>query len=84
MVPNANRPSKLQKMQAVKVAALPVRNDHGTFDHDQPELKTTNEVSEYIRDRTAAWEDHIARRKKFLPKPAPQPKRRSGKRRARR
>ena len=84
MVPNANRPSKLQKMQAVKVAALPIRNDHGTFDHDPPDLKTTNEVSEYIRDRTAAWEDQIARRKKFLPKVPQRPGRPGARRRARR
>ncbi|HTR87731.1 MAG TPA: alkaline phosphatase family protein [Reyranella sp.] len=63
-VPNANRPSKLQKMQAAKVASLPVPNEHGTYDHDQPDLKTSNEAAEYIRDRTAAWADHSARRRR--------------------
>jgi phospholipase C len=65
-VPNANRPSKVQKLQAAKVASLHVPNEHGTFDHDQPDLKTSNEVAEYIRDRTAAWENHAARRRRHL------------------
>jgi phospholipase C len=68
-VPNANRPSKLQKLQAAKVASLHVPNEHGTFDHDQPDLKTSNEVSEYIRDRTAAWENHATRRRQHLQRP---------------
>ena len=68
-LPNANRPSKLQKLQAAKVASLHVPNEHGTFDHDQPDLKTSNEVAEYIRDRTAAWENHAARRRQHLQGP---------------
>jgi len=68
-VPNANRPSKLQKLQATRVASLHVPNEHGTFDHDQPDLKTSNEVAEYIRDRTAAWENHAARRRRHLQGP---------------
>jgi phospholipase C len=70
LVPNANRPSKLQKLQAAKVASLHVPNEHGTFDHDQPALKTSNEVAEYIRDRTAAWENHTERRRRNLQGPA--------------
>ncbi len=61
ITPNANIPSKLQKTQANRVAALPVRNEQGTYDHDKPHLQTAAEVSNYIRDRTAAWEDHTAR-----------------------
>jgi phospholipase C len=67
-IPNANRPSKLQKLQAAKVASLHVPNEHGTFDHDQPDLKTSNEAAEYIRDRTAAWENHAERRHRHLHK----------------
>ena len=66
VIPNANRPSKLQKMQASRVANLPIPNEYGTYDHEQPNLQTTNEVSEYIRDRTAAWEDHSDRRRRRL------------------
>ncbi|MGD0190848.1 MAG: alkaline phosphatase family protein [Rhizomicrobium sp.] len=64
VVPNANRPSKIQKMQASRVAELPVRNEQGTYDHEQPPLKTSAQAAEYIRDRTAAWEDHTARRRR--------------------
>jgi phospholipase C len=71
MVPNANRPSKLQKAQAARVANLHVRNEHGTVDHDPPELTSANQTSEYIRDRTAAWEDHIARRHSHVASPPP-------------
>ena len=70
-VPNANRPSKLQLGQVARVANLPIPNEFGTYDHDKPLLKTSNEASEYIRDRTAAWEDHTARRRRLLPPPVP-------------
>jgi phospholipase C len=56
-------------LQAAKVASLHVPNEHGTFDHDQPDLKTSNEVAEYIRDRTAAWENHAARHRRHLQGP---------------
>jgi phospholipase C len=62
--PNASLPSKLQKMQASRVASLPVRNEQGTYDHDQPELKTAADASNYIRDRTAAWEMNTVRRRR--------------------
>ena len=64
VVPSASLPSKLQKMQASVVASLPVRNEQGTYDHDQPELKTAADVSSYIRDRTAAWELNTVRRRR--------------------
>ncbi|MBS0362966.1 MAG: phosphoesterase [Proteobacteria bacterium] len=63
-VPNAHKPSKLQKRQAGVVAALPIPNEYGTYDHDQPTLTTAHDYAEYIRDRTAAWEDHVERRKR--------------------
>jgi phospholipase C len=64
VVPNASLPSKLQKMQASRVASLPVRNEQGTYDHEQPDLKTAADASDYIRDRTAAWEQNTARRRR--------------------
>jgi phospholipase C len=64
VVPNASLPSKLQKMQAGRVASLPVRNEQGTFDHEQPVMTTAAEVSDYIRDRTAAWQNDSARRRR--------------------
>jgi phospholipase C len=63
-VPNASLPSKVQKMQASRVASLPVRNEQGTYDHEKPELKTAADVSNYIRDRTAAWEQYTVRRRR--------------------
>jgi phospholipase C len=63
VAPNAALPSKLQKGQASKVAALPVRNEQGTYDHEQPQLATAADVSNYIRDRTAAWEMNTVRRR---------------------
>jgi phospholipase C len=68
VAPNASLPSKLQKFQAAKVAALPVRNEQGTYDHEQPPLKTAAEASDYIRDRTAAWEMNTVRRRPPAPK----------------
>lgn len=65
-VPKANRPSKLQKLQAAKVANLPIPNEHGTYDHEMPDLTTSNQAAEYIRDRTAAWQDHVERRRAEL------------------
>lgn len=64
VVPNASQPSKLQKLQAARVSSLPVRNEQGTYDHERPELKTAEDVSNYIRDRTAAWEQSTARRRR--------------------
>jgi len=63
VAPSASLPSKLQKMQASRVSSLPVRNEQGTYDHEQPELKTAADVSNYIRDRTAAWELNTVRRR---------------------
>ena len=61
MVPNADLPSKLQVLQADKVANLSVPNGHGTYDHVPPPLDSANATAEYIRDRTAAWELHQQR-----------------------
>lgn len=61
MAPNAGQPSKLQVLQAAKVANLSVPNLHGTYSHVQPPLGSANATAEYIRDRTAAWEDYQRR-----------------------
>ena len=53
--PNLSKPSKLDLIHAERVAALPIKNDQGTFDHKMPNLKTSGEVSDYIRARTALW-----------------------------
>jgi phospholipase C len=69
VLPNASFPSKMQKMQAARVASLPVRNEEGTYDHEQPELNTAADVSNYIRDRTAAWEINTVRRRRSASAP---------------
>jgi phospholipase C len=70
VVPNASIPSRLQKMQASRVASLPVRNEQGTYDHEEPELTTAADYSDYIRDRTAAWEMNTVRRRPASTAPA--------------
>jgi phospholipase C len=81
VAPNASQPSKLQKKQAAKVANLPVKNEQGTYDHEMPPLPTAADTSNYIRDRTAAWEDHTARHRKAagIPPAGPTGRRRSPK-----
>jgi phospholipase C len=60
--PNQAKPSTIEKIHAKRVAELPLRNDHGVYDqHTPPPLATTEEVGEYIQNRTAAWKDHLER-----------------------
>ena len=66
--PNASTPSKIDKIHAAQVAALPIRNEKGYYEQVSPDLSSTAAVSSFIRDRTAAWKEHVqrqrARRKK--------------------
>jgi phospholipase C len=60
--PNSSVPSKLDKIHAARVAALPIRNEKGHYEEADPEaLTSAAEVSDFIRDRTAAWKDHVQR-----------------------
>jgi phospholipase C len=61
--PAAATPSHLDLVQAAKVAALPVRNEHGFYEEADPGLETAAELSDFIRDRGAAWREHIQRQK---------------------
>ena len=62
--PNAAKPSDIEKLHARKVSLLPLRNDHGTYDqHDPPDLSTSAAIGDYIQGRTAAWTQHLARKK---------------------
>ena len=49
-------PSHLQQIHAELVSQLPVPNERGGVHHTMPEMKTSQEYSEYIRSRTAARE----------------------------
>lgn len=71
MHPNQQRPSELDRIHARRVLLLPVPNDRGTFDHTPPELKTSDEIGDYIRARTAAWKQYRRRRHSLELKASP-------------
>ena len=61
--PNSSRPSLLQTIHAWRLAALPMRNDKGSYDkHTPPDLSSSAAISDYIETRTAAWDEHLRRR----------------------
>lgn len=63
--PFSSEPSVLEKVHAKKVSQLPVRNEHGSYDHHMPpDLSTSAETSDYIQGRTAAWVRHLERKKR--------------------
>ncbi|HUA23924.1 MAG TPA: alkaline phosphatase family protein [Steroidobacteraceae bacterium] len=62
--PNPSRPTRLDKVRAALVAALPVRNAHGHYPEDvtPPSFASASDLSDFVRDRTAAWKEHVRRR----------------------
>lgn len=66
--PNAAEPSVIDRIQAARVAALPVRNEKGYYEQAAPVLTSTAELSNFIRDRSAAWKEHVGRRQRRRPK----------------
>jgi phospholipase C len=61
--PNSDQPSELERIHAYRVSLLPVANDHGTFEHQPPDLSTSAAIGDYIRARTAAWKQHVSHRR---------------------
>ena len=59
--PNSSSPSKIDRLFAAKVAALPVRNEKGHYEEAEPALTSAAQISDFIRDRTAAWKLHVER-----------------------
>jgi phospholipase C len=61
--PNAASPSKIDLIHAAKVAALPIRNEKGHYEEARaaPALTSAAELTDFIRDRTAAWSQHLER-----------------------
>jgi phospholipase C len=59
--PNSSSPSKIDRLFAARVAALPIRNEKGHYEEAAPMLTSAAEISDFIRDRTAAWKLHIER-----------------------
>ncbi|MBV8684491.1 MAG: hypothetical protein JO111_16565 [Caulobacteraceae bacterium] len=64
--PQASTPSKIDMIQAKRVAALPIRNEKGHYGETGrlPPLSSAADVSDFIRDRTAAWSQHVQRQKR--------------------
>ena len=51
-------------IHAHKVALLPLRNDQGSYDrHTPPDLSTSAQIGDYIQGRTAAWTQHLERKR---------------------
>jgi phospholipase C len=62
--PNQSTPSVLEKIHASKVADLPLRNDQGAYDqHTPPDLSSSSAIADYIQSRTAAWSQHLQRKR---------------------
>ena len=61
--PNASSPSKIDRIYATRIAALPVRNEKGHYEEASPVVTSAAELSDFIRDRTAAWKLHIQRQR---------------------
>jgi phospholipase C len=59
--PNASSPSKIDRIYAARVGAPPVRNEKGHYEEASPVLTSAAELSDFIRDRTAAWKQHVQR-----------------------
>ena len=61
--PNATSPSKIDRIHAAKVAALPIRNEKGHYEETRaaPVLTSAAELADFIGDRTAAWTQHLER-----------------------
>jgi phospholipase C len=62
--PNSSKPTKLDRIHAALVAALPVRNQQGHYPEDipVPTFASASDLSDFVRDRTAAWKEHVRRR----------------------
>jgi phospholipase C len=62
--PDQSTPSVIEKLHADKVSRLPLRNDKGTYDrHVPPDLSSSAAIGDYVQARTAAWTQHLARRR---------------------
>jgi phospholipase C len=63
--PEQAEPSLLESIHAHKVSLLPLRNDQGSYDrHTPPDLSTSAQIGDYIQGRTAAWTQHLERKRK--------------------
>jgi phospholipase C len=78
--PSQSQPSVIDKLQAAKVAALPIRNEQGSYDqHTPPDLSSSAAIGDYIQARTAAWTQHLQRLRQRKPRARRVVKKQSGK-----
>jgi phospholipase C len=62
--PHQSQPSLIEKIHAMKVSQLQLRNDRGTYDHHEPpDLSSSAAIGDYIQTRMAAWTQHLQRRR---------------------
>jgi phospholipase C len=62
--PEQAEPSLIEHIHAHKVSLLPLRNDQGSYDrHTPPDLSTSAQIGDYIQGRTAAWTQHLQRKR---------------------
>ena len=62
--PEQSAPSLIESIHAHKVSLLPLRNDQGSYDrHTPPDLSTSAQIGDYIQGRTAAWTQHLQRKR---------------------
>jgi phospholipase C len=78
--PNASVPSNIDRIHAARVAQLPIRNEKGHYEEvvDPPAFASAAELTNFIRDRSAAWKEHLQRqrdRRSRAAHPAPRPTR---------
>ena len=61
--PNSSKPTKLDRVHAALVSALPIRNRQGHYPEDAPvpAFPSASDLADFIRDRTAAWKEHMRR-----------------------
>jgi len=62
--PSSSTPSRIDRLHAARVAALPIRNEKGHYEESSPILTSTGELTDFIRDRSAAWEQHLQRQER--------------------
>jgi phospholipase C len=60
------KPSKLEKIYAQRVAALPVLGEHGVYEEAEPPLDDSDKIRQFINARMAAWDAQQARLKEPL------------------
>ncbi len=62
--PEQSAPALIENIHAHKVSLLPLRNDQGSYDrHTPPDLSTSAQIGDYIQGRTAAWTQHLQRKR---------------------